>query len=249
MMNAVQLKQADAREPADDHQAKYAVLTLRERQVKPMNVRRSGTNRYHHGNLRQAFLDATLALAEETGLEQVSLREVARRVGVSSGAPFRHFKDRQALMTAIAEEATRQLRIRVERDQRQAPASAVEKIRCLGRSFLMWAWSHPTQFKLVSSRHLFDFQASESLAQNFGAVRQLTLSLVRQAQADGQLPRDQTAEALGLALRAAAYGLARMALDGQMPQWGVTNRDDEPRVATSCLDLILDGMCIRGYPD
>ena len=45
---------------------------------------------YHHGNLRQALIEATLTLAEETGIEQVSLREVAKRVGVSSGAPFRH---------------------------------------------------------------------------------------------------------------------------------------------------------------
>lgn len=51
------------------------------------------SRRYHHGNLRQALLDATLDLADEKGLEQVSLREVARRVGVSSGAPFRHFQD------------------------------------------------------------------------------------------------------------------------------------------------------------
>lgn len=205
--------------------------------------------RYHHGNLRQAMIEATLTLAEETGLERVSLREVARRVGVSSGAPFRHFKDRQALMTAIAEEATRQLRIRVDRDQLRAPAQAVEKLRCLGQSFLSWAWSHPTQFKLVSSRELFDFQSSESLAQHFGAVRRLTLSLIRQAQAEGHLSVHQTPEAIGLALRASAYGLARMALDGQLPQWGVANKDEEFKVAISCLDLILNGMYMRGYPD
>lgn len=209
----------------------------------------SNTTRYHHGNLRQAMIEATLALAEENGLERVSLREVARRVGVSSGAPFRHFKDRSALMTAIAEEATRQLRIRVERDQLSAPPLPIEKLRCLGQSFLAWAWSHPTQFKLVSSRHLFDFKASEALAHHFGAVRNLTLSLIQQAQSQGQLSDRQTPEQIGLALRASAYGLARMAIDGQLPQWGVVNPEDEHKVATSCLDLILNGMCMRGYPD
>lgn len=214
-------------------------------QNKPKQI----SGRYHHGNLRQAMIEATLVLAEESGLERVSLREVARRLGVSSGAPFRHFRDRQALMTAIAEEATRQLRIRVERDQLTAPAAAVEKLRCLGHSFLAWAWSHPTQFKLVSSRQLFDFNASESLAHHFGAVRNLTLSLIQQAQSQGQLSDRQTPEQIGLALRASAYGLARMAIDGQLPQWGVVNPEDEHKVATSCLDLILNGMCMRGYPD
>ena len=54
--------------------------------------------RYHHGNLRQAVIDTALLLAEESGDERISLREVARRIGVSSGAPFRHFADHTALM-------------------------------------------------------------------------------------------------------------------------------------------------------
>jgi AcrR family transcriptional regulator len=57
---------------------------------------------YHHGNLRQALLDAALALIE-AGLEQgVSLRTVAAWAGVSNGAPYRHFKDREDLMAAVA---------------------------------------------------------------------------------------------------------------------------------------------------
>lgn len=203
---------------------------------------------YHHGNLRQAFLDATLDLAAETGLDQVSLREVARRVGVSSGAPFRHFKDRRALMTAIAEEATRQLRIRVERDQQSAQGDALDRLKVLGRSFLEWALHHPTQFRLVSSRHLFDFDASPSLAQHFGAVRSMTLSLVTQAQQAGQLPVSVPCEQLGMALRASAYGLARMAVDGQLPQWGVPV-STEAQAAHSCLDLIVETMRIGRYPD
>lgn len=212
-----------------------------------MPVESKSSSRYHHGNLRQALLQTTLELAAETGLEQVSLREVARRLGVSPGAPFRHFKDRRELMTAIAEEATRQLRIMVERDQLVVTGDAIAGLRALGRSFLNWAWLNPTQFRLVSSRHLFDFSASESLKQNFGLVRDTTLALIRQAQSEQALPAHISPEKLGLSLRASAYGLARMVTDGQLPQWGV-NPDEEAQAAISCLDLILDSMCIRGYP-
>lgn len=107
--------------------------------------------RYHHGNLRQSLLDATLELAEEKGLEQVSLREVARRVGVSSGAPFRHFRDRRALMTAIAEEATRQLRIMVERDQQVREGDAIVQLKALGKSFLDWALFGPSSFRVETN--------------------------------------------------------------------------------------------------
>ena len=58
---------------------------------------------YHHGNLRQVLIDATLALIEEGGPEAVTVREAARRAGVSPGAPFRHFPTRTSLMTAVAE--------------------------------------------------------------------------------------------------------------------------------------------------
>ena len=56
---------------------------------------------YHHGDLRRALLDATVQLIEEQGLEAVSVREVARRTGVSPGAPFRHFPSRTALLLSL----------------------------------------------------------------------------------------------------------------------------------------------------
>ncbi|WP_298008315.1 TetR/AcrR family transcriptional regulator [uncultured Aquabacterium sp.] len=196
---------------------------------------------YHHGNLRQALIEATLTLAEETGIEQVSLREVAKRVGVSSGAPFRHFADKRALMTAIAEEATRQLRLMVERDQHACSGTAADRLKALGHSFLAWATGHPTQFRLVSNRALFDFTASPSLAGHFAVVRELTVQLVEQAQREGALPISQPAAELALALRGSAYGLARMAVDGQLPQWHVAPSDQAATLRRS-LDLIVDAM-------
>ncbi|MFX8856410.1 TetR/AcrR family transcriptional regulator, partial [Acinetobacter baumannii] len=71
---------------------------------------------YHHGDLRRALVAAALALAKELGPDGVTVREAARRAGVSPGAPFRHFSDRTALMTAVAEEAMAKLRENVEQE-------------------------------------------------------------------------------------------------------------------------------------
>src|SRR4051794_6351575 len=60
---------------------------------------------YHHGDLRRVLIDAALHLVGESGANAVSVREAARRAGVSPGAPFRHFPSRDALMNAVAEEA------------------------------------------------------------------------------------------------------------------------------------------------
>ena len=58
---------------------------------------------YHHGNLRQALIDGALELIEERGVSALTLREVARRVGVTHAAPQRHFADRAALVDRIAD--------------------------------------------------------------------------------------------------------------------------------------------------
>lgn len=70
---------------------------------------------YHHGDLRRVLIDAALQLAGEGGPDAVSVREAARRAGVSPGAPFRHFPSRDALMQAVAEEAQRRFRVEIDR--------------------------------------------------------------------------------------------------------------------------------------
>src|SRR5262249_48598255 len=94
---------------------------------------------YHHGDLRRALIDAALKLAEE-GLPAVSVREAARRAGVSPGAPFRHFDSRDALMTAVAEEAQRRFRAEIEIALAEAPdGDPLQRFRAFGLAYLRWA--------------------------------------------------------------------------------------------------------------
>src|SRR5687767_1574078 len=65
---------------------------------------------YHHGNLRRALLDDALATIRTDGVEAVTLREIGARLGVSRTALYRHFADKQALLTAVATEGFRALR-------------------------------------------------------------------------------------------------------------------------------------------
>jgi len=60
-------------------------------------------NTYHHGNLRETLLNVASKMLHESGIEEVSLRKLAARVGVSRAAPYHHFKDKNALLCAIAE--------------------------------------------------------------------------------------------------------------------------------------------------
>src|SRR6478672_13454609 len=93
--------------------------------VKPRRpaARRAPAERpYHHGDLRRVLVDAAFELVGEGGAEGLSVREAARRAGVSPGAPFRHFASREALLAAVAEEAQRRFRAEIERALAKAPA-------------------------------------------------------------------------------------------------------------------------------
>lgn len=220
--------------------SEYALLTLTH-PTQGLHMTHDSSRPYHHGNLRQAVIDTALQLAEESGDERVSLREVARRIGVSSGAPFRHFADHAALMTAIAEEATVRLRLMVDLDQHKSPPAAIERLRTMGHSFLAWSLQHPTSFRLVSARRLYNFDASPALTTHFQAVRDRTVALVKQAQAEGALQANVQPERLALMLRSAVYGMARMHVDGQLAQWGVGPRSARKELQAT-LDALVDGL-------
>lgn len=175
---------------------------------------------YHHGDLRRALLDATVRLIEEQGLEAVSVREVARRTGVSPGAPFRHFENRTALLTAVAEVAQERLMQAVgESLPDEAEVDPLQMFRAIGIGFLRWAFANPTHFQVISTRAAIEFDCP-TLRDRNDELRAKMNQLMNQAAANGRLrPGDVSRHVLGG--RALVYGLARMHLDGQFPSWGI----------------------------
>src|ERR1700739_4949489 len=74
----------------------------------PQPLARKPLNAYHHGDLREALIRAALLDAEQGGPEAISIKALAKRLGVSQPAPYRHFADREALLVAVTAEAFRQ---------------------------------------------------------------------------------------------------------------------------------------------
>ena len=100
---------------------------------------------YHHGDLRQSLLDATLALLAEG--EEPSLRAVARRAGVSPMAPYRHYPDKDALLTAVALRGIEGLHQAISDADRAAPAGAGLVAQSL--AYVRYAADHPVLFRLM----------------------------------------------------------------------------------------------------
>ncbi|NTF52771.1 TetR/AcrR family transcriptional regulator [Agrobacterium rhizogenes] len=203
-----------------------------------------GAKPYHHGNLVEALLAAAIELIEAEGLEKLSIRDVAKRVGVSPGAPFRHFRTKADLLTAVAEQSMARLTASVQ--DALATCSRpdpIARLTAIGRGYLKWALGNPTHFQIISSRTLIRFEESDALVQQNNAIRLLMLELVSAAQMQGLIRRDVPAEDFVLNARAFAYGLARMATDGHFPEWHVTQ---SPEVAAeNALRLYLEMLTGR----
>ncbi|HLX38382.1 MAG TPA: TetR/AcrR family transcriptional regulator [Candidatus Binataceae bacterium] len=195
---------------------------------------------YHHGNLKQALVGATVKLIEERGVEKVSVREAAKRVGVSSGAPFRHFPTRTALLTAVAEQAMRLLLdAMTDALARHRNAGPMERFRALGGAYMRWAIAHPTQFAIVSNRKLIDYDGSASLGPDNDKIRALMDGVLRDARAHGLL-RSNNVDEIVLAARATAYGVARMHVDGHFAQWAKGH--SARNVFESVFDLFISAI-------
>lgn len=199
---------------------------------------------YHHGDLRRVLIDAALQLVGEGGAEAVSVREAARRAGVSPGAPFRHFPSRDALMQAVAEEAQRRFRAEIEAALAEAPAGdPLGRFRCLGLAYLRWAMRNPTHFEIISSRRFFDHDRAVAVSRDNAELIELTERTLAEAFAAGQL-RPTDLKQVQIAGRALVYGFARMNIDGHFPRWGVAGPEAE-RSAEAILDLFIEGIAKR----
>jgi AcrR family transcriptional regulator len=199
---------------------------------------------YHHGDLRRVLIDAALQLVGEGGAEAVSVREAARRAGVSPGAPFRHFPSRDALMQAVAEEAQRRFRAEIEAALAEAPAGdPLARFRCLGLAYLRWAMRNPTHFEVISSRRFFDHDRAVAVSSDNAELIELTERTLAEAFAAGQV-RPTDLKQVQIAGRALVYGFARMNIDGHFPRWRVAGPEAE-RTAEAILDLFIEGIAKR----
>src|SRR5689334_11684611 len=196
---------------------------------------------YHHGDLRRVLIDAALRLAEEGGPEAVSVREAARRAGVSPGAPFRHFESRTALMTAVAEEAQQRFRAEIDAALARTPAGdPLKRFRSFGLAYLRWAMQNPAHFEIISSGRHFDHDGTSAVSRDNAEVVALTERILADAFAQGQL-RSADLKRIKIAGRALVYGFARMNIDGHFPRWGVAGPEAE-QTAEAILDLFIEGI-------
>ncbi len=163
---------------------------------------------YHHGDLRRALLEAAEQMIRESGPASLSLREIARKVGVSHAAPTHHFKDKTGLLTAIAAEGYR----RLGESLRGAYGSTGSFLE-VGVAYVRFALAERPYFEVMFWPDLYRRDDPEVVAA-LGTVDDTVFGAIRTMLGPGQEDRVQTA---GVAAWSLVHGLAMLTINGNLP--------------------------------
>jgi AcrR family transcriptional regulator len=176
-----------------------------------INEEPPAAGRYHHGNLRAALLDSALEVLRESGVAGFSMREAARRAGVSQSAPKHHFGDARGLLGALATRAYRQLCDQLEAVD-LAGRDVRERVAALSAEYVAFARDNRALFDLMWRMTQFDFNDPDLIEQKHRALRALYRGLRGQ---DAQLP-DNADPALvpSYAVWSLVHGYTSLALEG-----------------------------------
>lgn len=178
---------------------------------------------YHHGNLQKALLETAVHLIGEVGPAGFTLREVARRAGVSHNAPYRHFADREELLAAVAAQGFRELTEAMMKAARQQP-DALGRLKQAGLAYVEFALRRPEHFAVmfdapvskVGSPKKFPHDQTPDAAAAAKESFEKLMSLVQSCQDEGRLPSGET---LRFALLAwtMVHGIAKLATARRLP--------------------------------
>lgn len=207
---------------------------------------------YHHGDLRQALVDAAIELLREGGPEALTLRGVARAAGVSQAAPYRHFKDRRALVAAVADDGFRRLRLAMSEEampsppkhgskKGRSPSDAARGLRQLATQYVRFAHEHPAEYRVMFGTEILTDKDYADLRTSSRAVFDLLSGGIAELQERGII-RKGDPDTIAIGAWAMMHGLVLLSLDRQVT---VASKPlDELVMAVT--ELLMHGMASRG---
>lgn len=172
-------------------------------------------NTYHHGDLRQSLIDAAIDLISEEDISDLSLRQVARRVGVSHNAPYRHFEDKDALLAAVAEQGFQSLRVAMETARQGMPTDASQRLEAIGIAYVNFALAQPFHYRLMFGSYRCNLSQYSALAEAAQQSFMVLVNTIREGQSAGVF---RSADPVNMARVAwsLVHGQSMLALDNKL---------------------------------
>src|SRR5579862_678456 len=203
-------------------------------------MERQNLKAYHHGNLRNALIQAGLELLAEGGAQALDLRKVARRAGVSHAAPYRHFADKQALIAAINEEGFHRLAERIQATLREASDEPFEQVLGVALAYVGFAKEYPWLMREMFSGLAIEREAFADLQAASKAVYRLYIDVIRYGQERGQITEGDPAALAGV-LWSVLHGLAMLIIEQQMRPYA-DGPEGAERVTRYTIEVLYGGF-------
>ena len=182
--------------------------------------------RYHHGDLRRALIDTALTMVTEEGAWNFTLREVARRAGVSHAASYNHFEDKLALLAEVAALGFQSLRQTMEAAARGQPRSARQAVAGIAAAYVRFGVEHPAHYRLMFGAELADRARHPTLQAAGDATFAVLTAVLERGQASGQVRRDPVHDQ-ALAAWSLVHGLTTLLIDQRVSFLGVSTGEAE----------------------
>jgi AcrR family transcriptional regulator len=182
---------------------------------------------YHHENLADQLLDAALEIVRTKGAHAVSLREVARRAGVSHMAPYRHFKDKEALLAGVAERGFRKLTAILETafDDQNAELKFDRAFHFLGEQYVQFVLTNKETAQIMFGGFVDDLKCYPAAHEAGDRAFDQLLRMIRIGQAQGYFDASIDAEGLGVMIWSQVHGFSMLLAENQFGFLDVAQRE------------------------
>jgi AcrR family transcriptional regulator len=191
---------------------------------------------YHHGDLKNALINAGIAILARDGIEGLSLRKVALEAGVSHAAPYAHFADKQTLIAAIATDGHRKINARFTEVRDRHPGDPLRQLIETAWAYTEFGLEEPGHFKVTYSSAVTKERDYPDLADMIERNFEILHGLVERCQAKGVLlPGDPDLAVVGL--WSIVHGFVSLLLEGQVSH-NVANRYGTREMLIACLSQV-----------
>jgi len=190
---------------------------------------------YHHGDLREKILQTAFELLDDEGIEAVGIRKIARALEVAHSAPANHFKNKQALLTALATESFRYLVSKIGKDISKETGNLRLSIHSFSNTILKFGLKYPNRYKLLWRREYANDQDGELGAAMDDIYAVLTAILGEHAK-----NKQVDVESQAIALWSLVHGYVLLRLDGNLKEGNDEVTGIKRQIAI--IDVLIDGI-------
>ena len=179
----------------------------------PAAPARKRADRYHHGDLRHALLQAAVRTIGNHGIDALTLRGVGSALGVSRTALYRHFRDKAALLAAMGAEGFRTLRAELSESWERG-GRGQRGFKAMGVAYVQFAVAHPSHYRVMFGADIFGAEYSDLAQESTGAFQVLVDGIV---ELQGRhLARRDDPRQMAMFVWATTHGVAMLAIDGRL---------------------------------